>query len=159
MKRNLYPAIQSSVFFACLFLFFHVQVFAGAPLMPANVQLNDINTHSVKVVWNRVDGVTYSVRFRASDEISWTQVDGVTDSYLLLNRLRPKMNYQVQVQAMNSDGQSSWSTAQSFQSKPAPTGPNMLVIYMDDSRYDCYDVTGNHPWLSTPAMTGLQMKA
>ena len=119
---------------------------------PSNLHFQNLNSHSVEIDWDRMDGLQYEVRYRIEGETGWNELTADSKSALDIDKLKPKTKYEVQVKAFNDDGESVWSQSGSFESKPPPGGPNMLIIYLDDSRYDCFGATGGPPFLPTPAI-------
>jgi N-acetylglucosamine-6-sulfatase len=129
------------------------QIFSGPqPRPPHNIHVSRTGSHSAQIAWDSIDGAAYEFRFRALNSAVWTYAEPVQINRIDLSGLSARTKYEFQVRAFVDDAASDWSTSHTFESKLLPTGPNMLIVYLDDSRYDCFGATGAPDYISTPAI-------
>jgi hypothetical protein len=108
--------------------------FASVPAPPLNIHFAKQNSHSVEVTWDGMEGIKYEVRYRIADENDWIIQETGFNAVIQINSLKSNTKYEVQVRAIDNHEKSEWTPSGSFESKPPPNGPNMLIIYLDDSR-------------------------
>lgn len=142
------------LFLSTLFSFtlFQLQAASTAVTIPAEVIVTRAGSHFASLRWKEVADATYQIRFKLKSEPNWNTTSEILHSEFMLTNLAPKTEYEFQVRAIIGNSLSDWSDAKSFESKPAPTGPNMLIFYLDDSRYDCFGATDGPSFISTPAI-------
>ena len=142
------------LFLSTLFSFtlFQLQAASTAVTIPAEVIVTRAGSHFASLRWKEVADATYQIRFKLKSEPNWNPTSEILHSEFMLTNLAPKTEYEFQVRAIIGNSLSDWSDAKSFESKPAPTGPNMLIFYLDDSRYDCFGATDGPSFISTPAI-------
>lgn len=83
-----------------------------APGDPANVSAGSATSTSLTATWTAPASggavETYQVRYRPGSSGSWTEISGLTGTSHTISGLNASTEYQIEVQAVNSTGSSSW---------------------------------------------------
>ncbi|MBR4135129.1 MAG: fibronectin type III domain-containing protein [Bacteroidales bacterium] len=91
--------------------------------MPTNIQVSGITSTSAQVSWTPGGSETsWTVAYRETTGSSWITLPATTPSVTLSN-LMPETNYSVRVQADCGNGQSEWTTIDTFATTAAPNCP------------------------------------
>lgn len=80
---------------------------------PSVVQVREITANSALVTWTMVTGATYKVRYRAGQNDTWQQVT-VNSNYIPLSALKDGTLYEVQVAAVCSGTDGTFSSVSQF---------------------------------------------
>lgn len=151
--RSFYCRTAASLAIICLF---GVGLFAQSPSTPNDpgnspvILVKEISSTTAKVVWDqRSSPQSAVIRYRESGSDQWQKVTDLLLNPVALRGLKPNTRYEVQQQDADAG---TLSAIADFQTKLTPTGPNILVIVLDDSRYDPFGATGGHFFMPTPAI-------
>ncbi len=139
--------------FSKLILLVVVQVSAAfAAFCQHPIQFTEIGPSSARITWPATSGREEAFRYRKTGSSEWTTLHtGVSTSSKILN-LKPKTAYEVQVKTGRQAGIDTWSPAE----KLLTIGrPNILVILVDDGRYDNYTVNGGPAFFSSPNINSI----
>ncbi|MCS6917922.1 MAG: sulfatase-like hydrolase/transferase [Chitinophagales bacterium] len=122
---------------------------------PQQVSVQNITSSSATVSWLAPCGEnSFKLKWRKSGTSSWSTVNNISATSHTLTGLQPQTPYQVKVQSKCGSGNnSSFSKVANFTTlaaAPNVKGKNVLLIIIDDARYDTYDVTGGPTFFPTP---------
>ena len=109
---------------------------ACAPPIVTDVRVND--PFSVTISWNSCSSTFNRVRIKKISESQWTYLSTGSNQTLTLNALTEDSSYIFQVNGC-SDTSGNWSLPGTF---TLPPRPNILLIILDDARFDCYSCNG-----------------
>jgi N-acetylglucosamine-6-sulfatase len=151
-------------FLSVLVFFISIVGLSGSPVFSAvaeftaseknlterRITVSRIGQKSAVVSLNTAVSIEMKIRFRIVGESEWNYLESSNQNEVELVNLIPGSKYEVQCSGMESAAQ--WSYSEYFESKPLNTGPNMLIIVLDDARYDTYSKTGASDFFQTPAI-------
>ncbi|MBK9732210.1 MAG: sulfatase-like hydrolase/transferase [Chitinophagaceae bacterium] len=124
--------------------------------IPNDLAVSGILPTSATVTWNALCGATnFSLRYRKTGTSGWTTISNISSPSYQLSGLTPATAYQVRVRAKCGPNPSDYSTIVNF-STPAATPPsrkNVLLVIIDDARFDSYQATGGPVWFHDTAMS------
>lgn len=114
--------------------------------------VSEVGPSSARVTWPASADMKEAVRYRKTGTSEWlTLYPGNTASCKIKN-LKPRTSYEYQYRTGSSDGVDSWSASE----KLLTIGrPNILVILVDDGRYDNYTVNGGPDFFQTPNINSI----
>lgn len=117
-----------------------------------NVQVSEIGPSSARINWPVADIDQQGLRYRKAGASEWITLNTNNANSIKLSNLKPKTTYEYQVRTGILNGIESWSSTE----KLLTIGrPNLLVILVDDGRYDNYTVTGGPDFFQTPSINSI----
>lgn len=125
--------------------------------LPENISVYNIDNTSATISWITCGLNTNAyVRIRPKGVMSWTILPAGAQSTLTVSNLIPETKYQYQVNSCDTSTKSLWTPMGLFTtlSKPA-WQPNILLIYLDDCRYDVFTPNGGPSFFQTPAISSI----
>ncbi|MBA3648684.1 MAG: sulfatase-like hydrolase/transferase [Chitinophagales bacterium] len=130
----------------------HTKVTTQFCSLPENVEVTDISNKSATVIWNVCGGGANSqVRYRVKGNTDWKVVKAQSSTSVKLTGLNKSMVYQYGVNTCNDE--SLWTPTSTFKTlDTAFWKPNILVIYLDDSRYDPFAPNGGPSFYKSPGI-------
>lgn len=122
---------------------------------PQQLTVSNITSNSATISWIAPCGEnSFKLKWRKSGTSSWNTVNNISGTSYTLTGLMEQTAYQVKVQSKCGSGNnSSFSKVVNFTtqaSAPNVKGKNVLLIVVDDARFDTYDVTGGPSFFPTP---------
>jgi N-acetylglucosamine-6-sulfatase len=108
---------------------------------PANVTASSITSTSAILSWATTCGESnFKLSYRKTGAASWINISGLAATNYTLTGLLPSTSYQVKVKSICSGQGSAFSPIVNFttQSSVAVTGKNVLLVIVDDARFDSY---------------------
>lgn len=115
-------------------------------------QVSEIGPTSVRVSWQGSDDNLEAIRYRKTGDSDWITLLTGSSTTLKISNLKPKTSYEYQVKTGILNGYETWSASE----KMLTIGrPNLLVILVDDGRYDNYTVTGGPAFFQTPNINSI----
>jgi N-acetylglucosamine-6-sulfatase len=112
---------------------------------PINVQANTISANSAAISWAAVcDEESFAIYYRESGASGWIIIPNINTSQYALTGLLPNTLYQLKVTA-KCTSKSPFSSPIFFTtlaSASSSTGKNVLLIILDDARFDTYMANG-----------------
>ncbi|MEO6167071.1 MAG: sulfatase-like hydrolase/transferase [Chitinophagales bacterium] len=116
-----------------------------APLV-SGVQI--VSPDAVAIDWDQNGCVSSynQIRYKKTIDVTWTYVFTGSNSGITLQNLLAGASYSFQVTHC-ADTLGSWSAPGSFQ---LPGRPNILMIILDDARYDSYSCNGGPSFFNSP---------
>ena len=131
---------------------FCLSLHKGEKADPPTISVKEISATTAKIYWVANNNSSSVIRYRIQGEVQWTTINAGSENFFEVRGLKPGTNYEVAYKAIDAD-ESEWSATTTFKTRMTPTGPNMLVIVLDDSRYDPFGATtGGHFFMPTPAI-------
>ena len=122
---------------------------------PLGINITNATSTSATVNWTPQCGSTnFRVIYKVTASTAWLQVtDIVTNSYTITG-LNPATSYTVGVQSICGSQGSKWTSSVTFNTNPASVSgpPNILMIMLDDGRYDEFQPTGGPSWFPSPSI-------
>lgn len=132
-------------------------LFANTPFcsVPTNLSVSNISSYAATVSWTVPCGESlFKVKYRKMGTSTWTVRNNITGTSLTLNNLASTSSYQVKVQSICGAGMNSaFSTAIQFSTTGSTANysdRNVLLIIIDDARYDSYEATNGPEFFSNP---------
>lgn len=111
--------------------------------IPTNINVSGIGSTSATVSWSTVCDVTkFTLQYRKIGASIWITVPHFTNPYLLLENLEASTTYEVRVKSKCPGGFSDYSPVQIFSTLTGVGGRNILLVIIDDARFDTYTATG-----------------
>lgn len=116
---------------------------------PSNVTVTNISSSSAYVSWSVVCNATkFSMRYRKVGVSAWTTVGNINSTNYTLSGLQPNTAYQLKVKSKCGNKTSLYSPLASFTtlSSVGVGGKNVLLVIIDDARFDSYANMGAPPF-------------
>ena len=157
---------------------------SSAPSTPSRPTVTAASTTSVTIVWvapgnNGAAISSYDLRYRVVSVFDWTNVTDITGLTYTATSLSAGMQYEAQVRATNSEGDSSYSfSGRGYTSVTAPSTPvaptvtaasttSVTIVWVapdnNGAAIDSYDlrygVVGVSSWTNVSDLTGLTYTA
>lgn len=122
---------------------------------PMDVDTSNITSNSATISWTQCGTSAGSyVRYRKMGTVVWKMVSVGSNSSVVLSPLDSSTTYQYQINGCDTANLSLWTPASTFTTLgPVATKPNILIILLDDCRYDVFQENGGPLWFSTPAIS------
>lgn len=122
---------------------------------PQQLSATNITSGSAVITWVAPCGETsFKLKWRLSGTSSWNTVNNISTTSFTLTGLSAQKTYQVKVQSKCGSGNNSSFTKTinftTLAAAPNVSGKNVLLIVIDDARFDSYDVTGGPSFFPTP---------
>lgn len=114
--------------------------------------VSEVGPSSARVSWPASADLKEAVRYRKTGTAEWLTLytDKVTSCKI--RNLKPRTSYEYQFRTGSGNGVDSWSASE----KLLTIGrPNLLVILVDDGRYDNYTITGGPAFFQTPNINSI----
>ncbi|MCS6916384.1 MAG: sulfatase-like hydrolase/transferase [Chitinophagales bacterium] len=113
-----------------------------------------VTSTSVTIGWSVPCGEsTFTLNWRPQASSSWNTISDISVHSYTLSGLQPQTSYEVKVQSQCGSNVSSFSevlTVATLPSSASVSSRNVLLILIDDGRYDTYDITGGPSFFPTP---------
>ncbi len=121
---------------------------------PAVVNVTGITSGSSVINWTPLCGSDiFSLQYRKSGTTAWTKINNLTGSSYAITNLESATVYESRVRSECTLANSSWSASVQFTTLTSPSSKkNILLIVLDDARYDAFTPNGAPSWFSTPAI-------
>lgn len=103
--------------------------------------------NNIHISWSDGGGSFNQIRFRKKTALEWIYLNTGATSSAILTSLDTNKMYLFQVLACSDT--SAWSPLDSFQ---VITKPNIIVIMLDDARYNSYSCNGAPAWFQSPGI-------
>jgi N-acetylglucosamine-6-sulfatase len=114
--------------------------------VPAGLSTAAITSSSVQVTWSVPCGEsTFKLSYRKTGTATWTMVNNIPAATYLLGGLEPATSYDVKVKSKCGSSFSAFSPVTTFTTAPSsgpPSRKNVLLVIIDDARFDTYAATG-----------------
>ena len=81
---------------------------------PSQLIVSDITTNSAKATWTDNDASAWNIRYKKTSDSEWNTISSVSQNPYTLTGLDSSTEYEVQVQATNTNGQSAWTASAIF---------------------------------------------
>ncbi len=123
---------------------------------PTNLAVSGITSATATVSWSALCGATnFTLRYRKTGTSAWITLPGISSVTYQLTGLLPATDYQVRVRAKCGSKPSDYSAIVDFttQSLSVPSRKNVLLVIIDDARFDSYAVTGAPTWFHDTSMS------
>jgi N-acetylglucosamine-6-sulfatase len=124
---------------------------------PLDAMVSNIDNTSATISWSLCGISPQSfVRCRVKGTALWTTLPAGEKTYLIVNMLLPSTKYQYQVNSCDTSIKKLWSPIDTFSTLKIPAWqPNVLLIYLDDARYDLFGATGGPSFFHSPAINSI----
>lgn len=119
--------------------------------VPVDLAVTGISATAATANWQPVCGENkFSVRYRIKGTSAWTTVGNVSAESYQLEGLMPSTIYQVRVRAKCGSQPSEYSAVVEFSTLAAgaPSRKNVLLVIIDDARFDTYQANGGPPFFN-----------
>jgi N-acetylglucosamine-6-sulfatase len=116
------------------------------------IQVSEIGPSSALITWAATDGLDEAIRYRKTGTTDWITLNTGVSSSRKISNLKPKTSYDVEVKTGRQLGIETWSSAEKFLTIGRP---NLLVIMVDDGRYDNYAVNGGPSFFPSPNINSI----
>ncbi len=119
---------------------------------PPSVASVSVNAdYSVFIDWDGCASNYNAVRYRLSGELAWISINTNDVSEGTITGLTQGAVYEYQVKACSSGASQNWSAVESFTViLPSGVVPNIILIVLDDARYDVYPPSGGPSFFTGP---------
>lgn len=119
---------------------------------PSNLFISDSSACSLTLNWSpSLPGSTYKVRYKVSQTQAWTQVSAGTDTFYTFSGLNVNEWYNLSVFSICPDGtKSAVKKLLTHTTACQSSFPNIILILLDDARYDFYSCNGAPQFFQTP---------
>ncbi|MBC8048120.1 MAG: sulfatase-like hydrolase/transferase [Fimbriimonadaceae bacterium] len=122
---------------------------------PENAYAADVTYNSLTIYWDAIcGGDNFTIKYRETGTSAWSIITNITTNSVSLTALTEDAAYEYQLRTnCTVDLSSVYSSLYNFTTLPAPltvVTPNILLIVLDDGKYDSYTNTGGPEWFSTP---------
>ncbi len=119
---------------------------------PKHVAYFVSNDKSVRLSWTPCGSFTSSrIRYRVNGTNTWTTVSTGTDTFAIIKNLLASTTYQYEVNTCS--GNSAWTSSATFTTLASGEWrPNIIVFYLDDSRYDPFAPDGGPSFYESPGI-------
>lgn len=124
---------------------------------PSNPSVTALATSAATITWTPVCGSNnFNLHYRVQGTSTWLKVNSIQASSYNLSLLQSATAYEYRLQTNCDDVKSSWSSVYLFTtlSIDAPR-KNILLIVLDDARYDAFIPNGAPSWFKTPAINSI----
>lgn len=81
---------------------------------PSQLAVSDITTNSAKATWADANGSAWNLRYKKTSESTWNTINDLSQKEYTFSNLDCSSEYEVQVQATGSEGQSAWTASAIF---------------------------------------------
>ncbi len=120
---------------------------------PQQVFITAVTDSSATISWQaKCNSSLYNLKYRVTGTSGWTKVNDLNNTTYKLKKLLPATNYDVQLQSNCGQNTSDWTETVTFITANSGQRPNILVILMDDGRYDTFLPTGGPNWFKSPSI-------
>lgn len=123
---------------------------------PVDITASNINATSATVTWTGLCGTSnYNLRYRKLGTSSWITINNISAESYMLSGLLAVTAYQVRIKAKCGAKTSKYSSPVSFttaQDLP-PSRKNVLLVIVDDARFDSYQATNGPSFFHDSAMS------
>lgn len=119
---------------------------------PLQLAVTDITSNSAKATWSDTYGTAWNIRYKKTSESEWTTTqEPVTGREYTLTALDSDTEYEVQVQATSTEGQSAWTASAIFSTVPTYT----LTYDANGATSGNVPVDPNSPYIADATVTVL----
>lgn len=122
---------------------------------PQQLAVSGITSTGATISWQPVCPASgYILRYKKTNISAWTKIANITASAFAITTLEPQTSYEVQVRSTCSADTSAWTQSAYFLTlnSIASTKPNIIMILMDDARYDAFKPNGGPSYLKYPSI-------
>lgn len=106
---------------------------------PINFSAKEITPTSVQLSWSMdCSAPKFSVRYRESGTLEWFTIKNIAATTYNFTGLLPNTTYEMKVESKCSGGDSEYSPSIFFTTLPFNSNKNVLLIIVDDARFDTY---------------------
>ncbi|HYV92942.1 MAG TPA: sulfatase-like hydrolase/transferase [Chitinophagales bacterium] len=121
---------------------------------PINISSSSVTANSVLISWEPACGSnSYTLNYRAQGASAWTKVSNITASSCPLTNLQPNTTYENRIETNFGAAKSAWCATHVVTTlNHGVQKKNILMIVLDDARYDAFIPNGAPSWLNTPAI-------
>lgn len=131
-------------------------VVTSACSTPINLAVEGITASAATVNWTALCGATnFTLRYRKTGTTAWTTLSNILSPTYQLTNLLPATAYQVRVRAKCGSKPSEYSAIVPFSTLQlaVPSRKNVLLVIIDDARFDSYAATGAPSWFHDTSMS------
>jgi N-acetylglucosamine-6-sulfatase len=116
---------------------------------PVDLKANGITTTTANISWSQIcDAPKFTLRYRMAGTVDWYGIKSIPANYYVMSGLQPNTTYEIKVESKCKNGDSEYSSSIFFTTLSANSAKNILLIIVDDARYDSYNATGGPSFLN-----------
>ncbi|MCS6990367.1 MAG: sulfatase-like hydrolase/transferase [Chitinophagales bacterium] len=128
---------------------------------PSSLSVMVLSATSAKLSWTVACPITqFTVQYRKMGVSTWTTINAISGLEYTLNELEATTTYECRVRSECPDANSGYTSIVTFSTPMHPPHPskNIVIIFLDDGRYDSYVPTGAPAWVHTPAINRIALE-
>lgn len=123
---------------------------------PTGVAAGEITSSSARISWSVIcDAPKFSVRFRQAGTSEWATVKNIKSTSFILGGLNSGTAYEVKAESKCEDGDSEYSPSIFFTTLSSKVGKNILLVIVDDARFDTYQANGGPSFFNDQHISGI----
>ena len=124
---------------------------------PINLIASGITTNSAVISWTPVCGSSdFTLQYRVKGINTWTKSPRIISTSFTLTNLQDNTLYEYRGETNCGTLTSLWSPILTFTTESAAfRNRNILLIVLDDARYDAFIPNGGPSWFNTPAINSI----
>lgn len=124
---------------------------------PIDLSSSLITTNSAVISWTpRCGSSEFTLEYRVNGINTWNKISLITSPNFTLTDLQNNTLYEYRVATKCGNVNSSWSSILTFSTLTgAIQNKNILLVVLDDARYDAFIPNGAPTWFNTPAINSI----
>lgn len=130
--------------------------------LPIDLIVSSVTTNSAVISWTPLCGSSvFTLQYREQGITLWTKVSHIPAISYTLTNLQHSTEYEYRMQTNCGSINSTWSsvfiftTASDSTQNNSSSNKNVLLIVLDDARYDAFIPNGAPSWFNTPAINSI----
>jgi len=110
---------------------------------PDNITFSGISATSATISWEGTCNTSkFNLRYRMKGTSQWTTIANITTTLYTLSGLQSGSTYEVKLKSICGSGSSGYSPSVYFTTLSTAGHRNVLLIILDDARFDSYSASG-----------------
>ncbi len=110
---------------------------------PADLTASNITSSTAAISWSVICSASkFTLRYRIAGTVEWFGIKSIQETNYVMVGLQPNTTYEIKVESKCKNGDSDYSSSIFFTTLSANTARNILLIIVDDARYDSYAANG-----------------
>lgn len=110
---------------------------------PADLTASGITTTTAGITWSVIcSAPKFTLRYRRAGTVEWFGIKSIPSTSYVMTGLHPNTTYEIKVESKCKNGDSEYSPSIFFTTLSANTAKNILLIIVDDARFDSYAANG-----------------